>query len=362
MVAHAHQLDPSRLCTAAVNENFGQGVSRALDVEGINYHLSEIDKYHQTHPRQPLVGSETASTVSTRGVYITDKLRNWLSSYDTNHPEWAALAEEWWKFYAARDYLPGGFAWTGFDYRGEPTPYGWPSINSQFGIVDTCGFPKDNFFYYKAWWAKDPVLHVFPHWNWDERIGEPISVWVHSNLDEVELFLNGQSQGSQKVQPLTHLEWKVKYEPGVLEARGRKDGRVVLIEKRETTGAPATIKLTADRVEIDADGEDIAIVRVEVLDNNGRDVPTADNLIRFRIDGQGALLGVGNGDPNCQESDKEPRRSLFNGLAQLIVQSTMTPGTINIEAHMEGWSGDQPPPAQLTIATKNVELRPAVDQ
>src|SRR5258707_13577521 len=157
--------------------------------------------------------------------------------------------------------------------RGEPTPYGWPSINSQFGIVDMCGFPKDNYYYYKAWWSTGPVLHLFPHWNWDEREGEIIRVWVHSNLEEVELFLNGNSQGSQKVQPLTHLEWKVKYEPGVIEARGSKDGKVVLAKKRETTGKAESIKLTANRGEIDADGEDIAIVRVQVLYTAGRHIP-----------------------------------------------------------------------------------------
>ena len=241
------------------------------------------------HPQQPLIGSETASTVSTRGVYETDKIRNWVSAYDLNHTDWSELAEEWWKFYAAREYLPGGFAWTGFDYRGEPTPYGWPSISSQFGIVDMCGFPKDNFFYYKAWWGREPVLHLFPHWNWEQRQGEPVSVWVHSNLEEVELFLNGRSQGRQKVQPLTHVEWQVKYEPGAIEAHGIKDGKVVMTERRETTGAPATIRLSADRSEIAADGEDIALVRVEVLDSAGRALPTADNLIKFRVGGDGTF-------------------------------------------------------------------------
>jgi beta-galactosidase len=187
-----------------------------------------------------------------------------------------------------------------------------------------------------------------------------VSVWVHSNLDEVELFLNGQSQGSQKVRPLTHLEWQVKYQPGVIEARGRKNGEVVLSAKRDTTGAPVTIKLTAERNEIDADGEDIANVRVEVLDSASRPIPTADNFINFKISGEGVLLGVGNGDPNCQESDKEPKRSLFNGLAQLIVQGTKTPGTIHIEAYTEDYPGPKLPPVQLLITTRRVNLRPAV--
>jgi beta-galactosidase len=362
MVSRTHELDPTRLCTSAVNTGFETHFSDGLDVMGFNYNLKVHDKYHQDHPKKPCVGSETASTVSTRGIYSTDRLRNWVSAYDANHPPWAELAEEWWKFYAAREWLAGGFAWTGFDYRGEPTPYGWPSINSQFGIVDMCGFPKDNFYYYKAWWGSEPVLHLFPHWNWEQREGEPISVWVHSNLDSVELFLNGKSQGSQKVQPLTHLEWRVKYEPGVLEARGTKEGKVVLVDKRETVGQPESIRLTADRTEINADGEDVAVLRVEVLDKGGRAVPTADNLIQFKITGEGALIGVGNGDPNCQESDKEPRRSLFNGLAQVIVQSTRVPGTITIEALTGEWPPPKLPATRLAITTKKVEPRPSVPE
>jgi beta-galactosidase len=360
MIARTHELDPTRLCTAAINTAFQTPFPEQLDVMGFNYNPKEIDAYHAKHPKQPSVGSETASTVSTRGIYSTDKLRNWVSAYDLNHTDWSQLAEEWWKFYAAREWLSGGFAWTGFDYRGEPTPYGWPSINSQFGIVDMCGFPKDNFYYYKAWWGSEPVLHLLPHWNWAGREGEPIPVWVHSNFDSVELFLNGKSQGSKKVEPLTHLEWSVKYEAGVLEARGTKDGKVVLTEKRETTGDPVAIRVKSDRTEINADGEDVAVLTVEVLDNGGRAIPTAHNMISFKVTGEGALIGVGNGDPNCQESDKEPKRSLFNGLAQVIVQSTRTPGTITVEAYTEPYPRPKLPSTQVTITTKKVELRLSV--
>jgi beta-galactosidase len=360
MIAKCHELDPTRLCTAAVNASFDKPFAEQLDVMGYNYNLNVIDGWRKKHPKTPSVGTETASTVSTRGIYETDKLRNWVSAYDLNHTSWSELAEQWWTFYAAREWLAGGFAWTGFDYRGEPTPYGWPSINSQFGIVDLCGFPKDNFYYYKAWWGNEPVLHLFPHWNWEQREGEVIKVWVHSNLDEVELFLNGKSQGSKKVEQLKHLEWAVKYEPGTIEARGSKGGKVVLTEKRETTGKPASIKLTADRTEINADGEDVAVIRVESLDDQGRQVPTADFQVNFRVRGEGALIGVGNGDPNCQESDKQPMRSLFNGLAQVILQSTKTPGQIVLEAYTEEWPGPKLPTVSLKITTKKVELRPTL--
>ena len=360
MVRRCHELDPTRVVSAAVNGDNEKGVSDAFDIIGFNYGLDRPDAYHKEHPKRPLYGSEMASAVSTRGVYTTDPLRNTLSAYDLNQPGWGETAEEWWKFYGTREWEAGGFAWTGFDYRGEPTPYGWTSISSQFGIVDTCGFPKDTFFYYKAWWGKEPVLHLFPHWNFEGREGDEIPVWVHSNVDEVELFVNGQSQGNQKVPHLGHVEWKVKYEPGFIEARGTKEGRVVLTEKRETTGPAVAIRLTSDRLEIDADGEDVAMLKVEALDKEGRAVPTAGNLIGFKVSGEGKLIGTGNGNPNCQESDKESKRSIFNGLAQAIVQATKEPGEIHIEAVKEGWEGPELTPAKLTITTRKVELRPAV--
>jgi beta-galactosidase len=362
MVRRCHELDPTRPVSAAVNGTNEKGVSEALDVIGFNYNLARIDEYHKKHPAKPIYGSETASARCTRGVYSTDPLRNTMTAYDVSPAMWHEYetAELWWTFYGTREWSSGGFCWTGFDYRGEPSPYGWPSISSQFGIVDTCGFPKDTFYYYKSWWGAEPVLHLFPHWNFAGREGETISVWTFSNLDEVELFVNGNSRGSQKVPRLGHVEWKVNYESGVIEARGMKDGKVVMTEKRETTGPEVSIRLTADRTEIAADGEDVAILKVEALDKEGRAVPTAGNLIGFKVSGAGALLGVGNGDPNCQESDKSPKRSLFNGLAQVIVQSTKRPGEIHIEAVKEGWEGPELTPAKLVIVTRKVELQPTV--
>ncbi|MGA2352411.1 MAG: beta-galactosidase GalA [Terracidiphilus sp.] len=360
MVRRCHELDPTRVVSAAVNGSNEKGVSEALDIIGFNYQLQYPDDFHKKNPKRPIYGSETASAFATRGVYSTDPLRNTESAYDVNPARWGETAEEWWKFYATREWEAGGFMWTGLDYRGEPTPYGWPSVNSQFGVIDMCGFPKDSFYYYKAWWSAEPVLHLFPHWNFEGREGEEISVWAHSNLNEIELFVNGKSQGSQKVPRLGHVEWKVKYEAGVIEARGSKDGKVVLTEKRETTGPTVSIRLTADRTTINADGEDVAILTVEALDKEGRAVPTASNLIGFKVSGDGALIGVGNGDPNCQESDKDPRRSLFNGLAEVIVQGTRKSGEIHIEAVKEGWDGPELTPAKLVIVTKKVQPRPAV--
>lgn len=359
MVHLCHELDPTRVVSAAVNGENEKGISKAFDIVGFNYNQQFPDAFHKKYPKRPLYGSETSSAISTRGEYATDPLRNTVNSYDGVVP-WGETPEGWWRFYGTRDWEAGGFAWTGFDYRGEPTPYGWPSINSQFGIVDMCGFPKDYFYYYKAWWGKEPSLHLLPHWNWHGREGDEIPVWVYSNLDEVELLVNGKSLGSQKVPHLGHVEWKVKYEPGVIEARASKDGKVVLTEKQETTRPTVSIRLTADRTEINADGEDVAILKVEALDQEGRPVPTANNKIAFSVYGVGTLIGVGNGDPNCQESDKASKRSLFNGLAQVIIQSTKRPGEIHIEALKDGWEGPELMSAKLLITTKQVELRPSV--
>ena len=359
MVRRCHELDPTRVVSAAVDGDNEKGVSEAFDIIGFNYNQRFPDAFHKKYPARPIYGSETSSAISTRGEYASDPLRNTVNSYDGVVP-WGETPEGWWKFYGTRDWAAGGFAWTGFDYRGEPTPYGWPSINSQFGIVDMCGFPKDYFYYYKAWWRKEPSVHVFPHWNWHGREGDEIPVWVYSNLEEVELLVNGTSQGRQKVPNLGHVEWKVRYEPGVIEARGFKDGAAVLSDKRETIGPAVSIRLTADRTEINADGEDVAMVKVEALDKDGRLVPTANNAIAFNISGSGKLIGVGNGDPNCQESDKASKRSLFNGLAQVIIQSTRRPGEIHIEAVKDGWDGPELMSAKLLIRARSAQPRPSV--
>ncbi len=324
-----HQLDPSRRVTYAANvgDTF-QGINGIIDVRGWNYHIGDdMDRYHQQHPTQPEVGTEQASTVCTRGIYANDRERGYVSAYDDNAPPWAHTTEVWWKFFAARLWLSGGFAWTGFDYRGEPTPYGWPCINSHFGILDTCGFPKDNFFYYQAWWGDQPMVHLLPHWNWPGQEGQDIDVRCFSNCDEVELFLNGQSLGRQTMPRNSHLRWKVKYAPGTLAAKGIKAGQVVAATQVETTGAPAAIRLTPDRATINADGEDISVITVAVTDTQGRVVPVANNLVNFELSGPGHILGVGNGDPSCHEPDiylsKPPTRTVaLDGWRMQLVPDT----------------------------------------
>jgi beta-galactosidase len=220
--------------------------------------------------------------------------------------------------------------------------------------MDLCGFPKNNYWYYQAWWTDKPVLHVYPHWNWPGKEGKTVDVWVQSNCDEVELSLNGEVLGSQKVQPRAHLEWTVKYAPGTLLAKGFKGGKQVLEDKVETTGAAAALELAADRREIDGNGEDIAMVTVAVTDDQGRNVPTADNHVSFAISGPARIIGVGNGNPSSHEPDKESERKLFNGLAQVIVQSGAGEGEVHLTA-----KGDGLKPADLTLRIKASVLRPS---
>jgi len=352
----ARRLDPTRPVTTAMDDAWGEGVSAVVDVQGFNYkHGPEIDDFHRRFPKQPTIGSETGSTVSTRGIYVNDKEQGYVSAYDLNFPPWAATGEAWWKIYAERPFLSGGFVWTGFDYRGEPTPYEWPCINSHFGIMDTCGFPKDNYYYYQAWWSDMPVLHLFPHWNWVGKEGQEIDVWCHSNLEKVELFLNGESLGVKEVARNSHVAWKVRYKPGTLEARGYKGGKQVLVDRRETTGGPAKILLQPDRHEIRADGEDVSLVEVQVLDKDGRLMPVADNEILFQLSGPGKIIGVGNGDPSSHEPDKAHKRRAFNGLCMVIVQSQKEPGEIRLEASSPGLE-----PATVAITTVKTTLRPAM--
>ena len=350
------RLDPSRPVTTAMDDAWGYGVSGVVDVQGFNYKQGrEIDEFHRKFPKQPTIGTEVGSTVSTRGIYANDKEQGYVSAYDVNAPEWAVTAEVWWKIYAERRFLAGGFVWTGFDYRGEPTPYGWPCINSHFGIIDTCGFPKDNYYYYQAWWSEKPVLHLFPHWNWPGKEGQQIEVWCHSNLEKVELLLNGESLGGKEVPRNSHVAWMVPYKPGTLEARGYKGGQQVLVDKRETTGGPAKILLRPDRPQILADGQDVSLVEVQVLDKEGRIVPVADNQIVFQLSGAGKIIGVGNGDPSSHEPDKAHQRRAFNGLCMVIIQALKGPGDIRLEASSPGLE-----PATLGIASLKTTLRPEV--
>ena len=305
MQNYVKQLDPTRPVTYAAPEGDSiAGINGVIEVRGWNYHIGQdMDNYHAKHPNQPNVGTEQGSTVSTRGIYANDRQRGYVSAYDVNAPSWAHTAERWWTYFADRPWLSGGFVWTGFDYRGEPTPYYWPCINSHFGILDVCGFPKDNFYYYQSWWTTNTVLHLLPHWNWPGKEEQEIRVDALSNCEEVELFLNGASLGKQTMKRNSKLTWQVKYAPGTLSAKGFNGGKVVAEQKIETTGEAVAVQLTPDRKTINADGADVSVFTVSALDAQGRAVPVAQNKINFSIEGAGKILGVGNGDPSCHEPD-----------------------------------------------------------
>jgi len=328
-----NELDPTRPITAAIDnpEAWGKGIGPVLDVVGANYRTPKLPDFHQRMPKVPLIGTETGSTVSTRGVYVRDPASGYCAAYDTEAPWWASTAEAWMAVAMPNPFIAGGFVWTGFDYRGEPTPFNrWPNVSSQFGILDSCGFPKDNTFYYKAWWGFEPVLHLFPHWNW--MAGQKVNVWCHANLDTVELFLNGASLGVRKVEPYSHVEWDVIFKPGKLEARGYKNGQLVLTALRETAGTPAQLRLSCDRTALKGDRADAAMVAAEVLDAQGRLVSDANNLVSFKVRGAGTLIGVGNGDPRSHEADKADMRAAFNGLCAAVVQAAWGSGELRIEA------------------------------
>ncbi|TRW23387.1 glycoside hydrolase family 2 protein [Flavobacterium zepuense] len=303
MQGYAKSIDPTRPVTVGISSGFRSGISSVVEVMGYNYlGNGDIDAHRNQFKQQPGMGTEEGSTFATRGIYVTDDAKHYQAAYDRKpRPSFYSI-EEGWKFYATRPYLAGMFIWTGFDYRGEPTPYGWPSVTSYFGMMDVCGFPKDNVYYLKSWWGSEPVLHLLPHWNWQGMEGKEIDVWAYSNCDEVELFLNKKSLGKKMMEQYGHLEWKVAYQPGTLEAVGYKNGKRILTDIRKTTGKPEKIKLTSHRQTLDkANG--VAVFNVEVTDKNGLHIPTATNEVTFSIKG-GTIIGVGNGDPTSLENDK----------------------------------------------------------
>lgn len=351
-IAKQKELDPTRTCTYAADvPNVFYGINEVIPVRSFNYRQYAVADYHRDHPNQPIIGTEMGSTVTTRGEYEKDTVRGYVPDQDITAPWWASTAETWWKLAANNDYWLGGFVWTGFDYRGEPTPYQWPNINSHFGIMDMCGFPKNIYYYYQSWWTDKDVLHISPHWNWrgkgpgwNKPVGDSIDVWVNTNADNVELFLNGKSKGKKNMPRNSHLKWTINYEPGTLEAVAYKKGKK-LTSKVETTGLPVEVKVTPYKTTIVADGKDAAIINISVVDREGREVPDADNLIQFEIEGPGKIIGVGNGDPSSHEPDKcmdgAWQRRLFNGKCQIIIQSGTEAGMIKFKAKAAGlWNGE----------------------
>jgi len=367
LAAIVRNLDDTRPVTSACNGADPDNPlirSGALDVIGFNYHIENYADFPQKFPGQKLVASETESALATRGSYDmpSDSIRRWpvrwdipfttgnpdytCSSYDNCSAPWGSTHEETWREARKYEFVSGVFTWTGFDYLGEPTPYDWPARSSYFGIIDLAGFPKDAYYLMQSLWTDEPVLHLFPHWNWEND--QIVDVWAYTNLEEVELFLNGTSQGVRKITADSmHAMWRLQYTPGTLRAVGRRNGTVILTKEVKTAGEPAKIMLETDRDQISADGMDLAFLTARIVDRAGVLVPHADNMINFSIRGDGKIAGVDNGLQTSHEPFQADHHKAFNGLCLAVIRAGKTPGAITVGAA----SGDLEP-AVLTIKTQ----------
>ncbi len=360
-------LDPTRPVTSACNGTEPSNPvirSGTLDLIGYNYSEEKYANFLETYPEKKFIAAETNSALATRGAYDmpSDSIRRWpprwdlplfdgnpdftCSSYDNCSTPWGSTNEETWKIVENYDFISGMFIWTGFDYLGEPTPYDWPARSSYFGIMDLAGFPKNGYYFYQSEWTEKCVLHVFPHWNWEE--GSIIDVWTYTNYDEVELFLNGESVGKkQKTEDDYQLVWRLTYTPGTIKAVATKNGEKPLVKEIKTAGEPAKIVLEPDRNLIRADGKDLSFVTVKVVDEHGILVPHADNLINFDIQGEGFIAGVDNGCQTSHEPFKANYRKAFNGMCLVVLQAKEKCGNISLEATSEGLK-----PATVDIVVK----------
>jgi len=357
LVGIVKNLDKSRPVISALTETDAKKnfiyQANALDIYGLNYNHKLYKDFPKNYPGVKFLATETTSALETRGFYDTaDSIRRWprdgktkftegnkdwsASAYDNVSAYWGSTHEETLKEAKKYDHVSGIFVWTGFDYLGEPLPYPWPARSSYFGIVDLAGFPKDSYYLYQSEWTNKPVLHLLPHWNWTK--GKSVEVWAYYNhADEVELYLNGKSLGKKSKQgDDLHVQWNVNYESGTLKAVSRKNGKEILISEVKTAGAPAKIELFADRKNIKADGTDLSYVTVRVLDKDGNLVPNADNLVNFKIEGNGFIAGVDNGFQASLEPFKANYRKAFHGLCLAILQSTEKAGTVKLTATSKG--------------------------
>ena len=346
------KLDDTRPITAGCNEpDPGNHLfkSGAIDIIGFNYHHQWVKDVPRNFPGKPFIFSESVSALQTRGfymmpsdsVYVAPK-EWWLpytdpsfkcSAYDNMHASWSSTHEKTWDVVKHNDFVGGQFIWTGFDYIGEPTPYAFPARSSYFGIIDLAGFPKDSYYMYQSEWTEKPVLHLFPHWNWIE--GQTIDMWCYYNqADEVELFINGKSQGVRKKADSHqyHVMWRVTFEPGEVKVVARRDGKQVREQVIRTAGAPDHIRLTSDRNAIYANGKSLAFVTVEIVDKEGNVCPNAENQVFFSVEGNATIAGVDNGLQTSMERFKADNRKAFAGKCLVVLQAKKNPGSIRLTA------------------------------
>ena len=385
---YCKEVDPSRPTTMGMNNYsnpYDNNFAQQVDIAGVNYKPSKYAEIRSNYPELAFYGSETSSCTSSRGIYhlpiekYAKHESKHVTSYDIIGPSWAYPPDIEFHFQEENPFVMGEFIWTGFDYLGEPTPYGgrdnstnghwngdWPSHSSYFGAVDLAGFPKDRFFLYQSHWTTKPMIHLLPHWNWKGMEGKEIPVYCYTNVDEAELFVNGKSMGRKvkgkdlteikidflRYEPKTfkskyRLSWNVPYQAGEIKVIGYKNGKQIVEEKIVTAGKPAKVSVSVDRSTITADGQDLAYVTVKILDKNGNIVPDADNLVNFSVKGAGTLVGVDNGNQISLESFVEPKRKAFSGMCLAILKSSKTSGKITLTASSKSLKS-----AEIIVETK----------
>ncbi len=356
MREYCHRFDPTRpMCFATSG---GPTVLVPADIAGYNYILQNpVDEHRKNYPARIALGSEETTGCGTRGIYFDDRENGRMAAHNrfpNGRDSIMNCIERGWKFYDERPWLAGLFYWTGFDYRGEPNPLKFPATGSEFGILDYCGFPKDEAYYLKSWWTDEPVLHILPHWNLAGHEGEPVQVWVYSNMDEVELSVNGKSLGRKAMPRNGHLSWDAVYQPGRVTATGYKNGKKAMTAKVETSGKAAAVTAEADRSVIAADNVDVAVVNIRVNDSKKRFVPDACVTLDLAVDGPATIIGAGNGDPAFRDVERPAdgdRHTFtiktFNGLAQVLVKAGAEAGDATLTVSGEGIA-----PAKVVIATR----------
>ncbi len=352
MRAQVEKYDRTRLITGAINGTM-DGAGLEMDVTGLNYNLPYLDAIHALYPEQPIIGTENDSALATRGCFQNNPDAHTIADTDEEAVPWGLSVRKTWAFARERDWYCGIFIWTGFDYRGEPTPYTWPSVTAQFGVMDLCGFEKEAFWFVRACFSAEPTVHLLPHWNWHE--GEMVRVCAPTNCDAVELFLNGRSLGKQTGDACRTPTWEVPFERGVLQARAYRDEVCVATDERRSAGEPFAIRVETDRTVYRNDGADTAILNFSVVDWDGVMIPTATDLLRFDVSEGGTIRGVENGDPNSHESEVLPQRHLFAGRCQLLVTVGRGATEVTVRANADGLQ-----PAELHLSVQSVESSPEI--
>lgn len=346
------ELDPTRPVSSGIHLSIklDRELMEIFDVAGFNYWHDKLEDIHKTYPDKPLLVTEAAAVLSSRGEYHFPVKRIYrdyrdeslqISSYDLVNTGFGTLPDVEFKLQDDFEWLAGQFVWSGFDYHGEPDPYEdmWPAHSSYFGIVDMCGFPKDRYYLYQSVWTEKPMIHMLPHWTWPGREGQITPVYVYTNCPSSELFVNGRSMGKKEKQAGEYrLKWEnVTYQPGSIRAVGYdQTGKELCRTEIKTAGEAYAIELAPDRETIRADGKDLSFITVRIVDKKGNLCPQASNLVEFKVEGAGSIAAVGNGDPTCLESYQANRRSAFHGMCLLVVRAERHRGEIHIKALSDG--------------------------